>query len=120
MKPLPFTRLSNKEFSPLIVRRYSEPFLFFIVLITDDNLDNLDDLVIKFIKKKDLPETIQEFRNFAGELNKFLLSSYPKTEGIAIVIYADKMTVSSLSGDFMNHEQCRLELFGLLNFMTKV
>jgi len=111
----PYTRLSNKEFSPLVIRRYSEPFLFFVALITDDDLDNLDDLVIRFVKKNDLPESIQEFRNFAGKLSKFLLLSYPKTEGVAIVIYADKMTISSLSGDFMNHEQCRLELF-----MTKI
>ena len=120
----PHTRLEGKEFSPLIIRRYSTPVLHFVAIITDDDLDSLDSVIIDcWHDEKGLeirPTTIQEFRNFAGQMSEELYVAYPKTEGIAIIIAADKMVISSLFGDFMNHEQARIELYGLLNFATQI
>lgn len=117
---MPKTKLVGKEFSPLIIRRYSLPILTFVALITDDNLDSLDDVVNGFFDKVILPNTIQGMRNVAGQLSEILVKQYSKTEGVAIVVQADKMTISSLAGDFMNHLSCRLELYSLLNFATQV
>ncbi|MHA1867138.1 MAG: hypothetical protein ACTSXD_03670 [Candidatus Heimdallarchaeaceae archaeon] len=116
----PKTKLVKKEYSPLIVRRYSTPLLMFVALITDDNLSDLDRVVNKFLKSKKIENDIQSLRNLAGCLVEHLQRHYKKSEGIAVVIQADKMTISSLSGDFMNHLQCRLELYSLLNFATQV
>jgi hypothetical protein len=117
----PKTRLVGKEFSPMIIRRYSTPILHFVAMITDDNLDELDSEVTNFFGSFDeYPATIQGMRNFAGGLTDYLSRTYKKSEGIAVILQADKMTVSSLYGDFMNHEQCRLELYSLLNFSTQV
>ena len=117
----PKTKLVGKEFSPLIIRRYSTPILHFVAIITDDNLDDLDQTVETFFKENGpLPNTIQGIRNFAGGLNDYLATKYLKCEGVAVILQADKMTISSLYGDFMNHVSCRIELYGLLNFATQV
>jgi hypothetical protein len=116
----PHTRLSGKEYSPLIIRRYSTPVLHFVAIISDDNLDDLDYIMRQFWKKKHRTETIQDWRNIAGQINELVNKHYKKVEGSAVVIHADKMAVSSLYGDFMNHEQCKLELYSLLNMVTQV
>lgn len=116
----PKTKLVGKEYSPLIIRRYSMPVLMFVALITDDDLDSLDDVVNKFLLENSLPNTIQGVRNQAGELSEVLATKYPKTEGVAVIIQADKMTCSSLAGDFMNATPCRIELYSLLQFATNV
>jgi len=116
------TKLVGKEMSPLVIRRYSvrggSPC--FVALITDDNLDNLDDVVLSYIEQNPLPETLQGLRNWAGLLTKHLCDKFPKTEGCAVILYADKAVISSLSGDFMHHTPCRLELYSLLCFMTNI
>ena len=63
---------------------------------------------------------IQSLRNLAGALTAHLTEMYEKTEGAAVVFYVDKMFVSSLFGDFMNHTACRIEFYGLLNMSTGV
>jgi hypothetical protein len=120
MAVIPKTKLTKKESSPLVIRRYSLPVLMFVAMITDDNLDNLDTVIEEYQKNNPLPKTIQAIRNWTGALNERLQFFYSKSEGVAVIVQADKMTVSSLAGDFMNHGQCRLELFLLLNFMTNV
>jgi len=116
----PHTKLVEKEKSPLIIRRYStKAGILFVSVITDENLDNLDELVHRFLKPISA-ETIQECRNLTGNLSDFLLENYERAEGVAVVLYADKMLVSSLWGDFMSHDMCRSELYLALNFMTKV
>jgi len=116
----PHTRVTEKEKSPLIIRRYStRAGILFVSIITDENLDSLDKTVQDFLQTK-TPQTIQECRNFAGNLSELLLDTYKKAEGIAVVLYADKMLISSLWGDFMSHAMCRNELYSLLNFMTGV
>ena len=120
-KNKPITRVHGKEWSPLIIRRYSLPMLAFVGLITDDNLGDLDNVVRGFLDSKDpLPNDIQGMRNLAGELTELLCKTYRRTEGAAVVLQADKMTISSLAGDFMNHDACRIEFYGLLNFATGV
>lgn len=120
----PHTRLEGKEYSPLIMRRYSTPVLHLVAIITDDNLDNFDTVVRSCWRDSDnnevRPTTIQGFRNLAGKISETIYGAYPKTEGIGVVISADKMVVSSLFGDMMVHEQCRLEFYSLLNFVTQV
>jgi len=118
---VPKTKLVKKEYSPLVIRRYSLPVLIFVALITDDDLSNLDVVVEKAFKSYgSIRNNIQELRNLAGYLCEELSKFYKKAEGIAVIIQADKMTISSLMGDFMNHEQCRLELYSLLLFNTQV
>ena len=96
------------------------PLLFFVAIITDDNIGDLDKVVQDFQKEFSLGNSIQAIRNFAGGLAERLSKRYPKTEGIAVIVCADKMIVSSLAGDFMNHLQCRLELYQLLNLATNI
>jgi len=119
---MPFTRLEGKEHSPLILRRYSTPVLHWVCLITDDNLDRLDEYVTDAwdLAEEDKPTTIQEFRNMAGDLCTYLSVQFKRAEGIAVIVAADKMLISSLYGDFMNHAQCRLELYSLLQLSTQV
>ena len=116
---VPHTRLEGKEYSPLIIRRYSTPFLHWIAVISDDNLDKLDEIDRKFMDNVNAI-SIQDMRDVAGMLTEKVSQSFKKVEGVAVVFAADKMMVSSLYGDFMNHEQCRLELFSLLNLSTGV
>ncbi len=116
----PHTRVTEKEKSPLIIRRYStRAGILFVSIITDENLDSLDKTVQDFLQTK-TPQTIQECRNFAGNLNELLLNTYKKAEGIAVVLYADKMLISSLWGDFMSCLLCKNELYLGLNMMTLV
>lgn len=117
----PITRVEGKEFSPLVLRRYSTPELMFVALITDQNLNNLDEVVRGFQDQNKIPNNIQGVRDYAGALTDYLYQTYGHSvEGAAVILQADKMTVSSLKGDFMNHGQCRLELYSLLNFATQV
>ena len=119
-KAVPNTKLVGKEYSPLIMRRYSLPILTFVALITDDNLNDLDDVVNGYYNSRELPNSIQGMRDVAGILSEVLIAKYPKTEGVAVIIQADKCTISSLAGDFMNATPNRIELYALLNFATNV
>lgn len=111
----PKTQVVGKEYSPLTIRRYSVPVLFWCALITDDGLDELDEVVTKYLEENEMPNSIQGMRDWAGELTEVLANTYKKSEGVGVVLAADKMLVSSLYGDFMNHLGCRLELYSLIN-----
>ena len=122
-----YTKLVSKHYSPLVLRKYTHwGFPLYVAIITDDDLSNLDNLVVDFMKKWQKEQEkakvieIQDMRNIAGELSDYLLSNYEKSEGIAVIIYADKMFVSSLHGDFMTHLACKLELYQLLNMSIGV
>lgn len=114
-KELVGTSLSGKEWEPLIVRRYSTPVLHWVAMIVGDNVDTLDEIVKKFWDGKPACSTIQDWRNIAGELNDIISKEYNKVEAAGVVVAADKMLVSSLYGDFMNHLGCRMELYALIN-----
>lgn len=118
-----FTKLVDKHYSPMIIRKYTHwGFPIYVALITDDDLANLDEKVVDFLNHnfEDWSNDIQALRNLAGRMTEYLNDNYKKTEGVAVIFYVDKMFVSSLMGDFMNHTACRIELYGLLNMSTGV
>ncbi len=119
-----FTRLVDKHYSPLVVRKYTHyGFPIYVALITDNDLADLDHVVTDFMEKHKAEgwvNDIQKVRNLAGALTEHLNEHYNRAEGVAVVFYVDKMFVSSLHGDFMNHTACRLELYGLLVMSTGV
>jgi hypothetical protein len=119
-----YTKLVDKHYSPLVIRKYTHwGFPIYVALITDNDLSNLDDLVVAFMKanvEKGWVNDIQKLRNLAGALTEHLNDQYDKAEGVGIIFYVDKMFVSSLHGDFMNHTSCRIELYSLLTMSTGV
>lgn len=118
------TRLTEKAYSPLVIRKLTKfGFPIYVGIITDDNLDSLDEVIVKFIKKNIemwKSDSIQDKRDMAGELCDVLTKAFQKTEGVAITLWIDKACVSSLFGDFMNHFQCKFEYYTLLNMSTNV
>ena len=117
----PLTKISGKEYSPLVIRRYSTKFgILFVSSICDEDMNNLDNIVMDFVNSVKSVTTIQGARNFTGKLTEIVRESYKKSEGVAVIGYFDKLMISSLWGDFMSHTACRIELYGLLNMMTNV
>jgi len=121
------TRLLNKHFSPAIIRKYNTlGFPLYIHMICDQDLSDLDQVINEFINKVELDDTnIQEFRDFAGSLSQAIIQHYNEkkagcVESVGVIFYADKMMVSSLFGDVMNHAQCRNELYQSLMIMTQI
>jgi hypothetical protein len=121
------TRLFDKHYSPMVVRKTSTwGFPVYVALITDDDLSNLDEVMLKFMLDakhnggEGWSNNIQKVRNLAGAFIEHLNNMYPKVEGSAVIVYADKCFVSSLHGDFMTHAACKQELMFLLNLSTGV
>jgi len=124
------TKLLDKNFSPMIIRKYTRlGFPLYVHMICDENLDDLDNIVhdcIDFCKaQKVLSNNIQSLRNFTGVLSDWINKHYDEkkrgcVESLGIIFYADKMIVSSLQGDCMNHNSCRLELYQSLMLMTQI
>lgn len=124
------TKLLDKNFSPMIIRKYTRiGFPLYVHMICDASLDDLDTVVhdcIDFCKKNNiLQNSIQSLRNFTGILSETINEHYDKkkrgcVESLGIIFYADKMIISSLQGDCMNHESCRQEMYDCLNLMTKI
>lgn len=124
-KPTVDTALMTKEHEPMIVRKYTQMgFPLYVSLICGANLDDLDVVVKQFRKEhKELikSDSIQDKRTFCGLLTEALVEHYgDKTEGVAVCWYVDKMWVSSLFGDFMNHAPCKAELYSILSIMPHV
>jgi hypothetical protein len=118
-----FTRLVDKHYSPMVIRKTTRlGFPIFCAIITDDDLTSMDDVINAYIDKNrdGWTDNIQKIRNFAGGLVEHLRESYPRTEGAAAIVYADKCMVSSLHGDLMSHVGCKVELGDLLNMMTQI
>jgi hypothetical protein len=124
------TKLVDKSYSPAIVRKYTRiGFPLYIHIISDYNLNDLDNVVnecINFCKEKGIIENkIQSLRNFVGFLSDWINTYYDELkygciESLGVIFYADKMLISSLSGDCMNHSSCRDELYHSLNLMAKI
>ena len=120
-KPEVFTKLVDKHHSPMIIRKYTKlGFPFYVGIISDNNLSDFDEFIIKYIKENPWVENIQGMRDWAGDLTEKLTVHYDKTEGVAVLVYADKMFISSLFGDFMTHAPCKAEFFAMLNMSTGV
>jgi len=121
------TRLLDKNYSPLIVRKYQmHGWPLYIALICDVSLSNLDSLVHGFTAGYgDKVDDIQWVRNYCGGLSDHLVKSYDSVkpgciEGVAVLWYVDKMFVSSLYGDFMTHESCKIELYQIINTLPHI
>ena len=124
------TRLLDKNWSPLIVRKYQHKgWPLFISLICDANLNDLDDTVLSIAadaeKEGFTGNTIQGARNFCGYMSDRLNTHYGDiktgvTEGIAVLWYIDKCFISSLYGDFMTHHSCKMELFKIINTLPHI
>lgn len=124
------TKLLDKSYSPMIIRKYTRiGFPLYIHLICDGNLDDLDKLVydcIDYCKENEiLSNSIQSLRNFTGILGEWINNHYDNkkrgcVESLGVIFYCDKMIISSLQGDCMNHESCRQEMYDCLNLMTKI
>jgi hypothetical protein len=124
------TRLLDKNWSPLIVRKYQmEGWPMFIGIICDANLNDLDDIVYNSIEEaRDhgfLIGTIQGIRNACGYLSDQIVKHYNMqkrgvTEGVIVCWYVDKMFCSSAYGDFMTHEKCAMEFYQILNTLPHI
>lgn len=119
-----FTKLVDKHYSPLVIRKYTHwGFPIYVGLITDNDLTDLDGFIVGFMNMnmtEGWVNNIQTLRNLAGQLTEELNRYYDKAEGVAVVFYVDKCFISSLHGDFMNHTSCRIEFYGLLQMSTGV
>ena len=121
------TRLLDKNYSPLIVRKYQmHGWPLFVALICDVSLSDLDRIVHGFTKAYgDKVDDIQWVRNYCGGLSNCLVNTYDEVkpgcvEGVAVLWYVDKMFCSSLYGDFMVHASCKQELFAIINTLPHI
>ena len=124
------TRLLDKNWSPLIVRKYQmEGWPMFIGIICDANLNDLDTVVYNIMdlaKSKGFVDgTIQGVRNTCGMLSDRIVSHYNRVkrgvaEGVIVCWYVDKMFCSSAYGDFMTHEKCAMEFYAILNTLPHI
>lgn len=118
------TRLVDKHYSPLVIRKITHyGFPIYVGLITDDDLSDLDDIILDYMethKQEGWINNIQAVRDLAGGMVEYLVCRYSKAEGVAVIFYVDKLFVSSLHGDFMTHAACKSELFSLLQMSTGV
>lgn len=124
------TRLLQKNWSPMIVRKYQlEGWPCWICLICDANLNNLDEVVYKihdaakehgFVDGK-----IQSARNYCGYMSDRIVEIYNKVktgcvEGVMVVWAIDKCVISSAFGDFMTHSKCAFEAYTIINTMPHI
>ncbi len=124
------TRLLEKNWSPLIVRKYYVMnWPCYVGLITDCNLNDLDQVVMKIINDAEkygfLDGNIQSCRNFCGFMSDEIDKHYDSikkgsVEGIAIAWYVDKCFISSLSKDHMVHKSCRDEFYSILKILPHI
>jgi hypothetical protein len=124
------TRLLDKNWSPLIVRKYQmKGWPMYIGFICDANLNDMDQVVNKIIKEADELEftngTIQGTRNTCGLLSDRIVEHYNSikegvAEGIIVCWYVDKCFVSSAYGDFMTHEKCAMEFYSIVKTLAHI
>lgn len=124
------TRLLDKNWSPLIVRKYQmQGWPMYIGIICDANLNDLDDTVYNIMEEADAlgftEGTIQGVRNTCGLLSDRIVEHYNKVkrgvaEGVIVCWYVDKMFCSSAYGDFMTHEKCASEFYHIVNTLPHI
>ena len=121
------TKLLDKNYSPLIVRKYQMfGWPLFIGMICDASLSDLDMVVNEFTNQFGKVENdIQEARNYCGGLSDYIAKHYNNVrdnvvEGVAVLWYIDKCFISSLYGDFMVHASCKQELFAIINTLPHI
>jgi len=124
------TRLLDKHFSPLIVRKYQmEGWPLFIGIISDANLNDLDKIVYSITDEAKelgfLDGNIQDIRNYCGFLNDRIVKYLDNlkrgcAEGVMVCFYCDKMWTSAAFGDLMVHEKCVLEFYQIVNTLPHI
>lgn len=124
------TALLDKNYSPLIVRKYSfSNWPLYISLICDCSLSDLDQVVHKCMDEleemKMVTNDIQAVRNCCGYLSDEITKYYDNikkgcVEGVAVLWYVDKLFCSSLTNDFMVHLSCKLELYSIINTLPHI
>ena len=124
------TRLLDKNWSPLIVRKYQMlGWPLFIGIICDANLNDLDTVVYEITEeaKKNgfLNGNIQDVRNYCGFLSDGIVNHYNSikrgcAEGVMVCWYVDKMWCSSAYGDLMVHEKCVAEFYHIVNTLPHI
>lgn len=124
------SRLVQKNFSPMIVRRTSvKNWPVFVGLICDYSLEDLDVLIHNIIDEADnmnmLINNIQSLRNFIGYMNERITNHYNDkkrgcAEGVIVTGIFDKFFAQSAGGDFMNHTKCLQEYMFLLNMAPHI
>ncbi len=124
------TRLLDKNWSPLIVRKYQmKGWPMYVGIICDANLNDLDELIYSLTETAEdlnmFDGNIQGIRNYCGFLSDGIVNHYNNikkgvAEGVIICYYVDKMFTSSAYGDFMTHEKCAMEFYSILNMMPHI
>jgi hypothetical protein len=124
------TRLLDKQWSPMCVRKYYVAnWPLYVGLITDCNINDLDEVVLNIIDEAEnygfLDGNLQSCRNFCGFLSDKLDEHYSNmkkgsVEGIAIAWYVDKFFVSSLAKDHMVHKSCRDEFYSIIKVLPHI
>lgn len=124
------TRLLDKNWSPLIVRKYQmEDWPLYIGIICDCNLNDLDNVIYDATEEARaagfLNGNIQDVRNYVGFISDKVKEHYNNikrgsVEGVAVLWYVDKMFCSSLAGDFMVHYSCKMELYQIINTLPHI
>ena len=124
------TRLLEKNWSPLIIRKYQMfGWPMFIGIICDANLNDLDKVVYDIMDQANkhgfIDGTIQGARNTCGFLSDELVKYYNNIkrgvmEGIIVFWYQDKLAISSAYGDLMTHQKCAMEFYSILNMMPHI
>jgi len=124
------TRLLDKNWSPLIVRKYQyQGWPLFVAIICDANLNDLDTVVYEISDEAEklgfTNGTIQGVRNYCGLLSDGIVKYYNSikrgcTEGVYICWYVDKMWCSSAYGDAMVHNKCLNEIMLIINTLPHI
>jgi hypothetical protein len=124
------TRLLDKNYSPLIVRKYMlEGWPMYIGMICDQSLSDLDSLVLTITEECGsmgmFTNDIQSLRNVTGMISDGIVTHYNLVkkgcvEGVAVLWYTDKTFISSLWGDFMTHLSCKLELYAIIQTLPHI
>jgi len=125
------TRLLEKNWSPLLVRKYQlRGWPLFLGIITDCSISSLDTLFYKVVDEAEklgmFDQDLQNIRNFVGFLSDKVIEHFDSmkrgsVEGVAIMWYVDKCAVaSSLFGDHMVHKACRDEFYFIIGMLPHI
>lgn len=124
------TRLLDKNFSPLLIRKYQmSGWPLYIGIICDANLNDLDKVIYKIDEQAKnlgfLNGNIQDLRNYCGYMNNEIVNHYNKIktgvcEGVICCFYQDKTFCSSAYGDFMTHNKCAMEFYSILQMLPHI
>ena len=123
------TRLLDKHYSPLCVRKYQyKGWPIFLGIICDQSLSDLDKVFYDIADRYDylLEESdIQKCRDFVGTISDGIIEYYDgikrgSVEGVGVFYYIDKCAISSLWGDMMVHNSCRQEFYFIINTLPHI